>query len=304
MSKGFTMKFLSRLRKRWRAGVATIIAGSMLAGGLSAAFAVDGEGDGHGLGGGREGSTDVAWYYKENFGSLSDQTVANFLFNTQGLHKLDGADRIIHDAVQETIASINRREPGSSAHARITGIGFRWGLYHGVKNFGSANNDGYANNPQLWHDRFTAATSGKYWNYRGTNYNANTNLGGGRTINTVGAELTSRANNVTELEIIALAEDEPQVSYHVDVSTTAHPGNMYLRNNEPVYDTVHTRVTKGQWPAGNRLGATVWLNYEPGQGASAQPAKAVRHDFTIDHVGDTNTPDRDKNRLSLRITSS
>lgn len=56
MSKGFTMKFLSRLRKRWRAGVATIIAGSMLAGGLSAAFAVDGEGDGAGHGGGREGS--------------------------------------------------------------------------------------------------------------------------------------------------------------------------------------------------------------------------------------------------------
>ncbi len=53
----------------------------------------------------------------------------------------------------------------------------------------------------------------------------------------------------TELMIIALNEDEPQTTYHVDVSTNAHPGSMYLRNNEPVYDTVHTRITKGQWPS-------------------------------------------------------
>lgn len=53
MSKGFTMKFLSRLRKHWRASIATIIAGSMLAGGLTAAFAVPptgGIGSGHGGG--------------------------------------------------------------------------------------------------------------------------------------------------------------------------------------------------------------------------------------------------------------
>lgn len=69
-------------------------------------------------------------------------------------------------------------------------------------------------------------------------------------------------------------------------------GQNVPTQHEPVYDTVHTRVTKGQWPAGNELGETVWLNYEPGKGASTQPTKAVRHDFTIDHVGDTNTPDR------------
>ena len=51
----------------------------------------------------------------------------------------------------------------------------------------------------------------------------------------------------TELMIIALNEDEPALSYHVQVSTTAHPGNMYLRNNEPMYDTVHTTVSKGKW---------------------------------------------------------
>lgn len=108
-------------------------------------------------------------------------------------------------------------------------------------------------------------------------------------MDSVARELTSRASENTELEIIALAEDELALSYHVQVSTTAHLGNMYRRNNEPVYDTVHTTVSKGKWPAGNRLGATVWLNYEPGQGASAQPGKAIRKDFTIDKT-DLNTP--------------
>lgn len=53
------MKFLSRLCKHWRAGIATIIAGSMLAGGVGAAFAEIGDGDSSGTGDGTEGSTDV-----------------------------------------------------------------------------------------------------------------------------------------------------------------------------------------------------------------------------------------------------
>lgn len=35
----------------------------------------------------------------------------------------------------------------------------------------------------------------------------------------------------------------------------------------------------------------MWLNYEPGQGASAQPGKAIRKDFTISQQGDVNTPE-------------
>lgn len=74
------MKFLSQLRKHWRAGIATIVAGSMLAGGLTAAFAEIGHGDSSGTGDGTEGSTDVAWYYREDFGSLSDQNGSERVF--------------------------------------------------------------------------------------------------------------------------------------------------------------------------------------------------------------------------------
>lgn len=220
--------------------------------------------------------------------------MANFLFNEKHLKKVDSpgktADSLIHEAVEEAKTTINQRKPGSSSHARITGIGFRYGVVDGKRNFGPMNHDGTVNNPEVWHQKYSEATNGNAYYYKGQKYFTSTQWGGGQSVDSVARGLTSRASADTELEIIALAEDEPALSYHVDVSTTAHPGNMYLRNNEPVYDTVHTRVTKGQWPAGNRLGATVWLNYEPGHGASAQPAKAVRHDFTINHLGDTNTP--------------
>ena len=296
------MSLLTRLRKHWRAGIATIITGSMLAGGLSVAFAEGdpdiGDGHGHGGGGGRDGSTDVRWVYKEDFGPLNDQTVAHFIYEIEKFNRgpADATsktpDDVIHEAVEEAKARLNSRRPGASAHARITGIGYRWGVTSkGWRNFGPLNNDGTLDNAALWRQRYSEATSGNAYYYQGQKYYTSTVWSGGQSIEAVAKSMDTRATSTTELGIIALAEGEPALSYHVDVSTTAHPGNMYLRNNEPVYDTVHTRVTKGQWSVGNRLGATVWLNYESGQGASAQPAKAVRHDFTIDHVGDTNIPE-------------
>ena len=65
MSKGFTMKFLSRLRKHWRAGIVTIVASAALAGGLTAVFAVPPMGGiGHGRGGGSTGSADFTLVVK------------------------------------------------------------------------------------------------------------------------------------------------------------------------------------------------------------------------------------------------
>ena len=65
MSKGFTMKFLSQLRKHWRAGIATIVASATLAGGMTAAFAVPPTGGiGHGYGGGTTGSADFTLVVK------------------------------------------------------------------------------------------------------------------------------------------------------------------------------------------------------------------------------------------------
>lgn len=156
--------------------------------------------------------------------------------------------------------------------------------------------DNITRNPAItsqdWKNAWQTAVGGKeFTSTSGLKYRTSTKWAGENySIDDIANNLMANANGYTELMIIALGENEPALTYHVGVSTNAQPGSMYLRNNEPVYNTVHTRVTKGQWPAGNKLNATVWLNYKPGNGTSAQPAKAVRHDFTINHVGDTNTP--------------
>lgn len=283
------MSLLQRLRKHWRAGIATIIAGSMLAGGLTAVFAVPPTGGiGHGRGGGSTGSADFTWSYKESFGALNHDTVKNALTEAGITYFEPAADQIIDEAVNSARDRARARGNGNQNY-RVVAIGYQYGINEAPYSFGGSTwNEKYATHEGWW-NQWKYITNGLSREYRGGTYNMDTQFSG-TSLNGIARELTNQADGHTELIVIALAENEPQTSYHVDVSTTAHPGNMYLRNNEPVYDTVHTRVTKGQWPAGNRLGATVWLNYEPGHGASAQPAKAVRHDFTIDHVGDTNTP--------------
>ncbi len=59
------MSLIQRLRKHWRAGIATIVAGSMLAGGMTAVFAVPPTGGiGSGRGGGSTGSADFTLVVK------------------------------------------------------------------------------------------------------------------------------------------------------------------------------------------------------------------------------------------------
>ena len=74
-------------------------------------------------------------------------------FNELHLKKIDSpgktADSLIHEAVEEAKTTINQRKPGSSSHARITGIGFRYGVVEGQRNFGPANHDGTVNNPEV-----------------------------------------------------------------------------------------------------------------------------------------------------------
>ncbi len=289
------MSLLQRLRKHWRAGIATIIAGSMLAGGMTAAFA--GVGTGTSTGDGvtiiGNGGVQYGWYYKESYGGLNDDTVRHFL-DEKGFRRGGGSDALISHAVNQARDSIKARSGGQLKNPRIVGIAVMlWDKPdNGGLEFNNATKDGDLS-VQDWKNAYHSTVDpNTYKTPFGLDYRTSRVWSNGRSIDSFADEMMDHIDpHTTELMIIALNEDEPQISYHVDVSTTAHPGNMYLRNNEPVYDTVHTRVTKGQWPAGNRLGATVWLNYEPGQGASAQPAKAVRHDFTIDHVGDTNTPE-------------
>lgn len=288
------MKFLSRLRKHWRTGIATIVASATLAGGLTAAFA---DGDAYtGWSSRDSGSTvagwglDYGWFYQDSMGALNNQTVTNFL-KSQGVDVSQAPQDLISNAVNGARAQAAAR---GGKNPRIVGIGVMTAVQPGTHTRFFNGTPHWAGMPvQNWIDNWYRNTGGDYFSPSGEKYNLGQKwISGGRSINDV-AEGMMRSlpdPGTTQLMIIALNEGEPALSYHVDVSTTAHPGNMYLRNNEPVYDTVHTRVTKGQWPNGNRLGATVWLNYEPGHGASTQPAKAVRHDFTINHVGDTNTP--------------
>lgn len=283
------MSLLTRLRKHWRAGIATIIASATLAGGLTAAFAVPPTGGiGHGRGGGSTGSADFTWSYKESFGALNHDTVKNALTESGITYFEPDADQIIDEAVNSA-RDRARARGNDNQNYRVVAIGYQYGINEAPYSFGGLTwNERYATHEGWW-NQWKYITNGKSFDYRGQPYNMDTQFSG-TSLNGIARELTNQADGHTELIVIALAENEPQVSYHVDVSTNAQPGKMYLRNNEPVYDTVHTRITKGQWPAGNKLNATVWLNYEPGKGASTQPAKAVRHDFTIDHVGDTNTP--------------
>ena len=290
------MSLIQRFRKHWRAGIATIIASATLAGGMTAAFAGVGTGDASGgwTGVNKGGDVKYGWFYKESFGSLDDSTVERF-FRERNVALGDGSHQMIETAVNKARDSIKARSGGQLKNPRIVGIASMiWVKPDAGHPLEFNSHTFYLDvTRQDWKNHYHQTVDGRrYVSPLGTDYATSQVWSNGRSIDSFAdGMMDSLAEpGKTELMVIALNEDEPQTSYHVDVSTTAHPGNMYLRNNEPVYDTVHTRVTKGQWPAGNRLGATVWLNYEPGHGASAQPAKAVRHDFTIDHVGDTNTP--------------
>ena len=291
------MSLLQRLRKHWRAGIATIVASATLAGGMTAAFAGVGTGDASGgwTGVNKGGDVKYGWFYKESFGSLDDSTVERF-FRERNVALGDGSHQMIETAVNKARESIKARSGGQLKNPRIVGIASMiWVKPDAGHPLEFNSHTFYLDvTRQDWKNHYHQTVDGiqYYSQATGKNYRTSQVWSNGRSIDSFAdGMMDSLAEpGKTELMIIALNEDEPALSYHVDVSTTAHPGSMYLRNNEPVYDTVHTRVTKGQWPAGNRLGATVWLNYEPGHGASAQPAKAVRHDFTIDHVGDTNTP--------------
>ena len=281
------MSLLQRLRKHWRAGIATIVAGSMLAGGLTAAFAGDVTG-GEAFGGGYGNTGDAAfsWAFKENYGDLNEANVRKVL-SDHGVQSFgSGSDRLIREAVN------NARNRVSGNHQwRLVGVGWQYGIVDGTNIFTEA-----TWNATIKHDGWVnafkqVAGNGRKYYYKDQPYTIDTRFSdGGSLMGMVENLVGSNPDSHLEIMVLALNENEPQVSYHVDVSTTAHPGNMYLPNNEPVYDTVHTRVTKGQWPSGNRLNATVWLNYEPGHGASTQPAKVVRKDFTISQQGDTNTP--------------
>lgn len=286
------MSLLTRLRKHWRAGIATIVATATLAGGMTAAFAGVGTGisDGHGKTIIGNGGVQYGWFYNESYGGLNDDTVRHFL-DEKGIRRGGGSDALISNAVNQARDSIKARSGGQLKNPRIVGIAVMLWDKDGLE-FNNSTKDGYLS-VQDWKNAYHQTVDGNDFSSSSTHqiYRTSQRWSNGRSIDSFADEMMDHMNpHTTELMIIALNEDEPQIPYHVDVSTNAHPGKMYLRNNEPVYDTVHTRVTKGQWPAGNKLGATVLLNYEPGQGASAQPAKAVRHDFTINHVGDTNTP--------------
>lgn len=286
------MSLLTRLRKHWRAGIATIVAGGMLAGGLTAAFAGDaftGWSSRPGGGGVADWGMDYTWFYQDSMGALNNQTVKDFL-SSHGVDVSEAPNDVISEAVE---GARRQAESRGGKNPRIVGIGVMVGTHDGKRYF-NGRSYWYDMTAQHWIDRWRKSVDGhEYVASSGLKYTtAQRWTSNGQSINDVAENMMHSlpSPGETQLMIIALNEGEPALSYHVDVSTTEHPGNMYLRNNEPVYDTVHTRVTKGQWPAGNRLGATVWLNYEPGHGASAQPTKAVRKNFTISQQGDTNTP--------------
>lgn len=280
------MSLLTRLRKHWRAGIATFIAGSMLAGGVSAAFA---NGDN-----GQSGDNTQAdmpaygdWHIEDRDYPPTIDSFKIFLDHMGVKYTPNDGGQKVQQALQNAINESNQRA-GHATHNRLVAVGIAVSHDSNGKYYFQDNKVGAKGI-----DEKLDAQAKQNLTYNGVNYNGYTTFRDGTSIvsrahhaMTVGGIDTGDFN----VGVIVLNDEEPPNHYHVDVSTNAHPGKMYLRNNEPVYDTVHTRVTKGQWPAGNKLGATVWLNYEPGQGASAQPAKAVRHDFTINHVGDTNTP--------------
>lgn len=120
------MSLLTRLRKHWRAGIATIVATATLAGGITAAFAGDagpvftgkvGVGNGAGV---VPGSTmDFGWFYQDSYGSLNDDTVKRLMGNHNWRHQSNGGDDLIHQAVQQAVSQANTppcKEPTYRGH--------------------------------------------------------------------------------------------------------------------------------------------------------------------------------------------